>query len=540
MSHAIRMLNTRSAPDPARTGRIVLGLDPHTQIAYLTLCYATAFSLSVGASFLLGTRQPNWATLTSFNFLAAVTSVLVAGVGFVLAHWGRLSEARITQIALGWEVLGTLGIVIAERWHIAAVVRDVHAGRMMGVSWACVFLMLFPVLVRAGTAHVFVASLFSAAVGPVFLAVYALATGEPVPWSAIARLGTPLTICAALSVLPALIVGQVRRDMDAARQLGRYRLVARLGHGGMGEVWCAAHQMLIRPAAIKLINPEVLSSSEPSSGGGRTALKRFEREVQATASLQSPHTISVYDFGVTEHGLFYYVMELLTGFDARTLVDRFGPVTAPRAVYLLRQVCHSLDEAHQAGLIHRDIKPANIYVCRHGVDDDFVKVLDFGLVKTMERAALADQTSLTVDGASAGTPAYMAPEVVLAEKHVDDRIDIYACGCLAYWLITGQEVFESQTPMGVVIKHVSEAPDPPSTRTELEIPPDLEAVVMACLEKDPERRPQTARELAARLDRCAVGTRWDVDHAHKWWEVHVPELVTTAGSTRVAPSPMSD
>ncbi len=235
-----------------------------------------------------------------------------------------------------------------------------------------------------------------------------------------------------------------------ARDLGSYRLVEPLGSGGMGEVWRAEHVMLARPAAIKLIRTS--GSAAPS----REVQKRFEREARATARLSSPHTVQVFDYGTTDEGTFYYVMELLDGFDLDTLVKNFGPVPPERAIYLLRQACDSLAEAHARGLIHRDIKPANIYVCRYGIEVDFIKLLDFGLVKSAGAMDAADGT-LTAVGTIAGTPGYMSPEMALG-KNVGPEADIYSLGCVGYWLLTGRPVFERDTPVELLIDHARTAP----------------------------------------------------------------------------------
>ena len=197
----------------------------------------------------------------------------------------------------------------------------------------------------------------------------------------------------------------------------------------MGEVWRAEHRLLARDAAIKLVRPEVLGARNDQEV--QLTLRRFEREAQATAALNSPHTIQVFDFGITQDGTFYYVMELLAGRDLESLVREFGPLPAARTIYLLRQVCHSLADAHARGLVHRDVKPANIYVCRMGLDYDFAKVLDFGLVKIRNRPSADSLT--TMDQSTTGTPAYMAPECILGDVDVDRRADVYALGCVAYF-----------------------------------------------------------------------------------------------------------
>jgi len=288
----------------------------------------------------------------------------------------------------------------------------------------------------------------------------------------------------------------------------------------MGEVWRAEHRLLARNAAIKLVRPEVLGAAEGTTAA--LALRRFEREAQATASLSSPHTIDVFDFGATREGTFYYVMELLSGRDLESLVREFGPLPADRALFILRQICHSLADAHARGLVHRDIKPANVYACRMGLEYDFVKVLDFGLVKFSGKTALTQ--TMTADHITSGTPAFMAPEVILGEQEVDRRADVYALGCVAYYLLTGQLVFEADTPMKMLLHHVQTPPIPPSQRTELPIPRELEEMVLACLEKDPARRPQDAEQLFRLAQRCGSCAGWDRDAARRWWELNLAEL----------------
>jgi len=250
-------------------------------------------------------------------------------------------------------------------------------------------------------------------------------------------------------------------------------------------------------------------------------LKRFEREAQATAALGSPHTIRLYDFGTTEEGSFYYAMELLDGFDLESLVTRFGPVSPARAVDFLIQACNSLADAHHHGLIHRDIKPSNIYVCRLGIQFDFIKVLDFGLVK-LDHDPSGQATQLTQEGLTTGTPAYLSPEVALGQGEVDARTDLYSLGCVAYWLVTGQLVFKGETPMQVVVDHIQTTPIPPSQRTELEIPSALEQIILSCLEKKPEKRPQTALELGERLAACEIREPWTQEDSRRWWALNKP------------------
>jgi eukaryotic-like serine/threonine-protein kinase len=324
--------------------------------------------------------------------------------------------------------------------------------------------------------------------------------------------------------------------MDRARELGNYELVEKLGEGGMGEVWRAEHRLLARPAAVKLVRPAMLGLASEQTAAG--LLRRFQREAQATAVLNSPHTIDLFDFGVTADGALYYVMELLIGRDLESLVRQFGALPADRAIYLLRQVCHSLAEAHMRGLVHGDVKPANVYVCRMGLDYDFVKVLDFGLVKFSGRRFGGTGTSL--DRVTSGTPAFMAPEVVVGEADVDPRADVYSIGCLAYWVLTGHFVFDAESSMKMLMAHINQAPVPPSQRTELPVPRELERVILECLAKDPDRRPQNARELWEMSLACPGGDTWSQAAARRWWENHLPQLTSPHVLAVPAFGPVSD
>jgi serine/threonine-protein kinase len=234
--------------------------------------------------------------------------------------------------------------------------------------------------------------------------------------------------------------------------------------------------------------------------------------------------VTLFDFGTTDDGSFYYVMELLEGHDTDTLIKRFGPIAAERVVHILQQMCHSLSEADSRGLVHRDIKPANIFLCRYGEDHDFVKVLDFGIAKAVHDAAPDALTAITMPNVVHGTPAFIAPEQALGGDDVDARADIYATGCVAYWLLTGELVFTADTPMKLVLAHAQTPPVPPSSRTELPIPPGLEALVLACLAKDRDQRPRSARDLLQRLEALPLERRWTEDRAREWWRSHLPSI----------------
>jgi eukaryotic-like serine/threonine-protein kinase len=327
-----------------------------------------------------------------------------------------------------------------------------------------------------------------------------------------------------LGTIVATIVSRVlyglRRQVAEASELGQYLLEEKIGGGGMGEVWRARHRLLIRPAAIKLIRQKAVPGM---SADPELLVRRFEREARATAALTSPHTVQLYDFGVTEDGRLYYVMELLDGLDLDTLVRQHGPLPAERVVHLLRQVCAALQDAHANGLIHRDIKPANVVVSRAGTTFDFVKVLDFGLVK-LDTARDSDRelVNLSTDDSWSGTPGYMAPEVVLGAA-TDHRVDLYAVGCVAYWLLTGKMVFEGQNAVQVMMQHAQAEPQRPSARIGRAMPAALEALVMECLEKDPARRPASAEVLSERLGAMPLTSGWSAERAEEWWAMHRPQ-----------------
>lgn len=304
------------------------------------------------------------------------------------------------------------------------------------------------------------------------------------------------------------------REAQTARDLGSYRLMRKIGQGGMGEVWEARHHTLARDAAVKVVR--AVSLRAVSGNDLQIAKERFRREAAIIASLRSPHTVQLYDFGSTLDQSFYYVMELLPGMDLQQMVHRFGPLPPGRAIHFLRQACRSLAEAHKAGIVHRDIKPSNLFASRLGVEADFLKVLDFGLA----RRDTPDMQQLTAAGSLPGTPAYLAPELLRGPGGADARVDIYALGCVGYYLITGSPVFEGTNLIAVALAHLEEAPCPPSLRTDRHIPADLEQVLLRCLAKDPGERYQSAGELADALAACGSAADWTEQRAQEWWDLH--------------------
>lgn len=315
---------------------------------------------------------------------------------------------------------------------------------------------------------------------------------------------------AVCTVLSKVLFG-LRRDLRKAMKLGQYTLEAKIGEGGMGAVYRASHAMMRRPTAIKL-----LSATSASVDG----LARFEREVQETARLTHANTITIFDYGRTPAGVFYYVMELLDGATAKAIVGLAGPMPAARVVHILKGVCGSLEEAHGVGLMHRDVKPANIVLCSQGGRPDVPKLLDFGLVKQIEGG---DDVELTMAGAVAGTPAVMAPETISRPEDVDARTDLYSLGAVGYFLLTGRNVFEGSTVVEICGHHLHTEPVPPSECLGSPLPEALEELILDCLQKDPCKRPQSAAEVARRLELCEVQP-WTVSDARQWWEEHGPTL----------------
>jgi serine/threonine protein kinase len=445
--------------------------------------------------------------------IVALTGVISSLAMVMLAR--RFSgTSMLLDLGSGYLVLQCLLISILSQWAPVPISPR--------VSWVCIPILFYPAIVSNTPRKTLITSLLAASTEPLAWWLSYL-RGVPVQGEPLYLLWNflPNYVCALLAVIPVKIIHGLGQQVRRARELGSYRLEEPLGKGGMGEVFRATHQMLARPAAVKLIRSEIIGSSTPSAA--RVITERFRREAEAAASLQSPHTISLYDFGVSQDGTFFLVMELLDGLDLETLVERFGPVPPERAVHLLRQACDSLAEAHARGLVHRDIKPSNIFTCRLGLEVDFVKVLDFGLVKAM-RDGGREATLLTLPDSTTGTPAYIAPEMVRGDRLPDHRVDIYTLGCVGYWLLTGQLVFQAPNAIQVMYQHANAKPVPPSQRSELEISPALDQVILACLAKLPEDRPQSAAELSRLLQAAAPAETWSEEKAHRWWERHHPEL----------------
>jgi hypothetical protein len=326
------------------------------------------------------------------------------------------------------------------------------------------------------------------------------------------------TMGIALTSVASEVLYGLRREVSDARRLGQYTLVERLGQGGMGEVFRAEHALLRRPTAVKLLTPN----------GRVDNVARFEREVQLMAELTHPNTVAVYDYGRTEHGVFYYAMECLEGVDLQGLVEVGGPQTPARVIHFLCQICGSLEEAHERGLIHRDIKPANVFLCRKRSQPDTVKVLDFGLAKHIS----ADDASASSANTIMGTPLYMPPEAFTNPAALDARSDLYSLGAVAYLLLAGTPVFSASTAIEVLAKHLHSTPEAPSAPLGRALPEDLEAIVLSCLSKAPHQRPASARELRTALEHCADAGRWSRGDADAWWAEYGERVEARKSHTR--------
>ena len=323
-----------------------------------------------------------------------------------------------------------------------------------------------------------------------------------------------LAIAAVASVFGTHLINTLRREVFEAKQLGQYRLIKLLGTGGMGEVYLAEHRMLKRPCAIKLIHPD--------RAGDPHVLARFEREVRTTARLSHWNTVEIFDYGRTDDGTFFYVMEYLPGLSLEDLLERHGPLPAERVIHLLRQTCQGLREAHAIGLIHRDIKPGNLFAAQRGGLYDVVKLLDFGLVKPVTEAP---SVRLTQEGAISGTPLFMSPEQARGRSDLDARSDIYSLGAVAYALLTGRPPFDGTNPLDVMMAHARDEVVRPS-KHQAEIPADLERVILLCLAKNPEDRFQDVESLEQALADCAAADQWTQWHARLWWHAKDPAAVT--------------
>lgn len=442
---------------------------------------------------------------TGIVSIAQLATIFAALTGWAVVRarkWGidfldAADVASALAICWGWDFMATSGSP-ASRPELTGV---------LAVSYTLVTRAAFLPSTASRTA-----AIATAAFVPLVPATHALYSNAGVASTLDAQHGFPLgpavyvAIWAALGVTCtstiSFVIYGLRLEVRKAMRLGQYLLEKKIGEGGMGVVYRASHAMLRRPTAIKLL-----------TGTSGHAVERFEREVQLTARLTHPNTIAVFDYGRTPDGVFYYAMEYLEGITLDDLVEAHGPQPPARVVHLLLQICGALEEAHAAGLVHRDIKPANVMLTERGGQKDIVKVLDFGLVKEQEASSKLTTSSLN---AVLGTPHFMAPEAILTPENIDARTDLYALGVTAYFLLTGERVFEGANLVEICSAHLHRSPVAPSEK-RADIPHALERVVLSCLEKDPKARPKSALELAEMLAACELPP-WSRDDARLWWE----------------------
>jgi eukaryotic-like serine/threonine-protein kinase len=438
---------------------------------------------------------------TSFRFIDAVATVgFVTSIGlYYILRVTHRSPEFVINLGLVYLVLTAIDLGVMIHWGPVST-TSIDARPM--ITWIGPVIIMTAAILPAEPRKMAWAAFLAASMDPIGMLVARAAGVYHFDGIITAFLmHYPNYLMAGVAVAISGVVTRLGQQVTKAREMGSYRLGELLGRGGMGEVYLAHHRMLARPAAIKLIRLEAFASEDGAKA--QLAAARFRREAEAAARLKSPHTVQLYDFGTTDEGRLYLVMELLEGITLEHLVRAEGALPAARVIHVLRQVCDSLEEAHDAGLVHRDIKPANIHLGRVGRHPDFVKVLDFGLVKSVAGSDGEDSLA-SIAGMAIGTPAYMAPEMVHGEGGVDGRADLYSLGCVAYYLLTGELVFAGETAIQTALLHVQQPPVPPSSRTGNPIPSALEKLVLACLAKRPAERPQSASELNAAL--AAVGT----------------------------------
>ncbi len=436
---------------------------------------------------LIGVRLcTSCATIRRHVRLAEILVFGGSGVFFLLVSWATLAqtapEGYVRSLAPAWLLLiFTYALFVPNTWRRAALVIGAMA--------------LAPIVLM--TVYWFVS--------PEFVAVL---RDNPHFHGFGLETAMILTLAAVIAVWGVHSIGVLRREVFEAKQLGQYRLKQRIGQGGMGEVYLAEHVLLKRPCAIKLIRPD--------KAGDARALARFEREVMATAKLTHWNTVEIFDYGRSDDGTFYYVMEYLPGLNLGQLVELHGPLPPDRVVHLLMQVCEALGEAHRHNLIHRDIKPGNIFSAIRGDVYDVAKLLDFGLAKPLVDV---EDSAITQEGSITGSPLFMSPEQASGDIPPDARSDIYSLGAVAYYLLTGEPPFRGSNAMKVMIAHVSQSPTPPTTH-DPSIPEDLNEIVMCCLEKDPDRRFQDTDSLRDALAHCHSAGTWTRQMARVWWEHH--------------------
>ena len=440
-------------------------------------------------------------TLTEPFLLFHLASIALLLVMWLAVRQPGLSQ-RTLQVMDAGGTIGALGLLTAMSGNMPATWRPEAITLLATMA---ILLYRAAIVPSAPRRTAWISSLAVLPIPFVAYAIHKNATPELSGGAAATNAFLWALLAVLLSTIVSFVTFRLRNSVARARRLGQYTLKEKIGEGGMGIVYRAEHEMLRRPTAIKLL---------PPGTAGEENLKRFEREVQMTARLTSPHTISIYDFGRTPDGLFYYVMEYLDGIDLEDLVKQNGPVAPGRAVRILRQACAALTEAHSIGLIHRDIKPANILLCERGGFPDIAKLLDFGLVREISGAS---DPRLTADNVLHGTPQYLAPEAIRNADSIDARSDLYALAAVGYFLLTGTPVFSGRGALEIIHHHLQTEPEGLSKRLGKALPPKLETLILRTLSKDPDERPESARAFADALHACDDVAAWDELDARRYW-----------------------
>jgi eukaryotic-like serine/threonine-protein kinase len=448
-----------------------------------------------------------------------------------LAVWliARRGAYRLSTI----RVLDYAGVFLNTTWNVLTVVGIPMANRPDYIIIQCLSLVLMPraifvpssakrtAAIGALMGVMLLVSLYYASSHAVPSALPNAQARELLPLATVVRAGIWWALTVGLAALTSHVIYGLQREVNRARRLGQYALEEKLGEGGMGVVYRASHAILRRPTAIKLLAPEK---------AGAVAIARFEQEVRLTARLTHPNTVTIYDYGRTPEGIFYYAMELLEGATLEQLVEVCGPQPSGRVVYIAAQVASALCEAHALGLIHRDIKPSNLMLCERGGLADTVKVVDFGLVKENT----AGGSGLSHAGTIMGTPLYLAPEAIRCPEQVDARADLYALGAVLYYLLAGEHVFAGRTSVEICAHHLHSQPVPIAQKCRTDLGQDLADLVMECLAKDAAKRPQTAELVLERLSTCADARAWSARDARAWWRAHADELCNRDRSNPVS------
>jgi len=444
--------------------------------------------------------DPVWRQFRPPDAVALIN--IAVSLGF--CAWTRRSTRppmELLQTGLYYLLFTCLSISVIWHWD-----PTMFSDRVTPIiSWVGVVVMLFAAILPIDPRRILVVGLICVSMNPIaMLVLQAMGVMEYGSPGKVVLMHYPDYLLVGLAWTISVVMTKLGHQVSKAREMGSYHLGELIGRGGMGEVYVATHRMLARKAAIKLIRASNIAPGDPETT--QLAIARFRREAEVAASLRSPHTVALYDFGTTPDGALYIVMEFLEGMDLETLVRKEGPQPWQRVVSIMRQSCESLAEAHTRGLVHRDIKPANIHIGRLGLQDDFVKVLDFGLVKSIGTREKPGETLATREGMTPGTPEFMPPEMALGEA-IDGRADIYALGCVAWYLLAGRPVFEASSPYHMIARHLNDPPQPPSSVAPGPVPAELDEIVLACLQKRPDQRPQTAADLSDSLSRVPDSVR---------------------------------